>query len=973
MGNLLLDIPYKKYYNNLNAYVKEHKLLKYLFSENINRYEKGKNYIFYEFYYYNDANKITLKINNCFYRINSKTKNLENADDILKKWLRILFSEVYYLNFYNKDQNIWNEININGNIVNSIIQQNSSLYGESPFYFVFFFEELDIAGQKGTVNYCLYSDSVQINALRGNRIPINENNIEEFTDRIYSDIRPLIISRAQESIFPLINNQIRKLAVQSAVSSIFARNYSHNIGAHVDNRTYYNDIIFNLNNLYGAKAINDNRKLIDVWIHLMKDLMKNYSIKRNEFLADYQHPPKNLLLYEDIILPFVENMLLMNNIASSEDIMYFKNGNCIENKLKIKVNINGNELSAQYPDMRCIVDCDELIEYPDHFPYVYCYKGLSNPNNCEIEDLTNILKTKIILGNDIEISITNEHAFFSILENIIRNSSKHNKKILEDESELLIQINVYDTDLVDNKKDNNFYHVIVYDNISEAKLCDIWEFKRTIESSIINIETAQLERKQLGIKDMKINAHLLCSSEEINDDILKKSLEVVIIDRSIKGPAEIIFNPLQYRNYDELLKDIKEHYYGDFDIDNYKFSFGYKFKLQKSKKIMWVVGNDLKIDGKVIDEFQEKGVTIFSYQEDLSSNLSKTIASYQFIVFEREYFKNFSDEDYISFERCLTKLPFRLLLNSEDDDFNEYLSKLINSRRIQLVKNKIHFLDSNNEPYDVFSILKACWINWLDRWDNGKRINLIISDKDKSSYFNQTIGNEKYSIFHGDYSSKALKLNYNERYVIFDRHGDTHFDIKSQLKCFEFGNLFYQTYEKNNDDFNILNQCQLNELSYYQLIEAALVKILIADERLCAYMNDKLNSINTNYNIINENYELNSHGAALTNIFFVNSLENNIISKTNASYACYINNDKVTFNFLNKEIKTYFDCIIVHRTFINEHLLRNLRTIIPNIIITSGGGSIQRDEKYKFKPLSLFQGLTSNHFSKITLTKNALT
>jgi hypothetical protein len=219
-----------------------------------------------------------------------------------------------------------------------------------------------------------------------------------------------------------INNSINYLkteSLKSAIAAIMARNGSHNIGSHI------------LSNI-SHKVLNP----LDV-LFLIK-----YIQQRWDFLAQVASPdwPKWTLPMRfkgQIMRGFYEQRLLLNNIAESEGLA-------------------AREDFGTHADLRNKISFEIKI-----------FDGDGDPKEGDI--------ALAIPGG-----ITGVHAFYSILENIIRNTAKHAYKKKEDDGiGLKISIDVTDD------SNNDYVEFFVSDNWTKNKpLVDENKKKATDESSV---------------------------------------------------------------------------------------------------------------------------------------------------------------------------------------------------------------------------------------------------------------------------------------------------------------------------------------------------------------------------------------------------------------------------------------------------------------------------------------------------------
>jgi hypothetical protein len=336
-------------------------------------------------------------------------------------------------------------------------------------------------------------------------------------------------------------NDIQLQATKSSISDIINRNMAHHITSHVSNRATLDKVLQRI-----GKSHTD---LSDTKLyHTILDLLNRfnqYRDERSEYLTYITNfsSPSSAYFFQDVIRPFVENTLLMDNIAANENINYEKdtNGNLTNNKLQLKVkwnNGNQEDFYAEYFDTNNTkLYCSENLPYlrlkNDKLEYPYDKIEFSNNQK------------------DIEVSLPGtlgKHALYSILENFIRNSAKHGRNEKNNGLDIIL--------LLSDEKDDSIT-VTLTDNCSVVSEEKIKEFNDSIQTEI-------LKRKDLGLIDMKVNACLLAGME-LNDENCKKALT-----------AELHEGKLAYKF--KIAKPKKAVFIGDFVKEQSKNNGFFYFK-----------------------------------------------------------------------------------------------------------------------------------------------------------------------------------------------------------------------------------------------------------------------------------------------------------------------------------------------------------------------------------------------------------
>lgn len=333
--------------------------------------------------------------------------------------------------------------------------------------------------------------NASIFALFSVRLP---NNLKE---QITLNLKGFLISQLSSIYLNELNDQLIEESVQRMLSKILARNFSHHIGSHVATRStltayekrvgnlYGSDIFYTVNGV-GAQLLN---KKPYQYFEIFNKILTLYIVQREEYIANPLRGFQAFSLYREVIVPFIENRFVMDNITASEGVRY---GSKRDNQLKIYVKIDGLDIAFRYRKGKAII-----AEYPSDFPYL---PGLS-------ETLDFFNNKEIFGAADIKVALPHPHAFYSILENIIRNAAKHNRKrILSTNSDLEIYIDI------ETKKSKEVVDVVISDNVSYLDQNDYWSFKAKEKEELIT-SANEPQVNNLGLMDIKINANLMMADQ----------------------------------------------------------------------------------------------------------------------------------------------------------------------------------------------------------------------------------------------------------------------------------------------------------------------------------------------------------------------------------------------------------------------------------------------------------------------------
>lgn len=689
-------------------------------------------------------------------------------------------------------------------------------------------------------------------------------------------------------------------SVRSAVSSVMARNMSHNIGSHVIPRATVEAIrrrISELRILHGEGRENipasKNSEIVLDLVTTLKGKLDEYTQRKSDFLAEITTEPlmttRPAFFYREVILPFVENTLLMDNLAANEGIQYVDS---LKNRLKIRVNINGKELRARY-------QCRFCVETGQHGEYIYP-EGLPYSLNCTRHPNKRLELCDIENGEqDVEVELPGplgEFAFYSFMENDIRNSAKHNKECIGRNDDLVVHIDISDPI---NKDNLNFYYVKIWNNVVEPSrrvqmnvngksYKVLWEAISALADSKIIQPDGSLKRQAWGIAEMKICAVLLRGPKDFAEALNQKD-----------------HNEHESRKHLEVLNE---------EIDGAE-RLVYQFRLMKSRKICAVLpqfgariaasARDTKERVRNQQEFRDKlkrdGIWLFDSMDELENALDKdsadgqsqvsgtegvgqrdisSIASFRFVILDcsgdpkkdigkmLEKLTNngtpHSSAEHSpagstpqEFGECiLPKLPFRVLalVGRESSAGDSIIPDCVVSVFEDFSSAGL-FEMSANEMY------QWAWSHWMNRWLGNDRklvVNIYLDQREDEEptsrwvkharSFNKESGRVKLDVFgwRGDAVESLTEVQTDDQCIniIYDRHRQLSSKLSHQLTAPP--EWAYMLLEKHSPDFTTLFSpkfpAQESEIWTlpWELAEAGLLKILVIDERAAEFSMEEL-------------------------------------------------------------------------------------------------------------------------------------
>lgn len=613
--------------------------------------------------------------------------------------------------------------------------------------------------------------------------------------------------------------EIESHARRAAVAAIMSRNMSHNIGSHVTPRASLDLVRARLESVGGD--IPKQSKSFKV-LNNLKYRLDEYIQKKADFLAEITTEPlattKSALFYREVIAPFVQNSLLMDNIAANEKIN-FNDSALSKNCLKIRVFSNGKELKG---DFSCQHKSPNLYNYPDELPYSL---------TCAEHSQELVLQHVENGEHEVEVELPGplgEFAFFGVLENYIRNAAKHNKKAFEREQVLGIRIDI--SEPADAKERLHYYELRISDNLSKGeKLTN--QIKEYLKADIVEKKDGRLKREAWGIAEMKICATLLRGSSAFND--MSDNLRVET---------------------------------GSND------SVGLIMRLMKPKKACIVKP---EVNQETTEALQKCGVWVFSKLEDLYEYLSHTteesetdvhpISSFRFAVFDYSS-KSPTVDELKRITDLLPHLPFRVLLTVSNENA-ELIASTLGKEFALTTTDKIDIPADEDPAMAANAIVEWCWRHWVqERFikrvnkDGMAQLHVYLEQAAKeeptatwinrAQRFNEASGALTLAVWDSRPSCNT-NISPSGEHLLYDRHGGIlrarNTFRKAIFKIRDFSSDNYYNYlDKLSSDFTLIYSPQFPAEDFtawslpWEIAEAALLKIIIVDERVAERAFDKL-------------------------------------------------------------------------------------------------------------------------------------
>lgn len=495
----------------------------------------------------------------------------------------------------------------------------------------------------------------------------------------------------------------KQFACQSAIGSIMSRNGSHNIGSHVLAALSHN-----------VGTMPDDRVLYQ-YIQQRMDYIANVTTES----PSWAQPT---MLVGELIRAFLSQRHLLDHIAESEGLSAweFQNRNTVydeRQKGKIKIHVRKVKRDG------CTVEVlHDFIKYA-----------------------TNEIDKKIDLSHDMALAIpggvAGQHAFFTILENIIRNAAKHDwsnpppstKHIKDRNGNLEVHIDFED------KEDSGQVEFNIWTNMS-----DILEDPRAgndVESdkalhkllaaklamSFIDDNSGSLRRANWGLAEMKISVGYLQG---------RKIAEIGGIDKRFE--SKNIIDP----HYIEDNTGVKH--------------LAYRFCVPKPKMLLFLLNSE-KADEKVLldgwkkyeSEFKRQGIYAKTYSEVLEEAKRDKLAfpklDYEYVVM-----------DYMGESEANWFLPFRVMtIKPTEVEGAKNIIPHIDSEGWKSCAHILNgmVLDENGKTLDDESIkfktktivdkILACWCKFMKSRhmkDGDEPLGLVLTVREDNNNFGEKAG-----------------------------------------------------------------------------------------------------------------------------------------------------------------------------------------------------------------------------------------
>ena len=461
-------------------------------------------------------------------------------------------------------------------------------------------------------------------------------------------------------------------ALKSAISTIMSRNGSHNIGSHVLAALSHN-----------VGTMPDDRILYQYIQHRM-DYMATVA-------SDFPTWKQPTMFVGELMREFFSQRHLLDHIAESEGLSAWEFQN---------PDLSAEEAREQHGKIKIRIRHD---------------KG-DGKTLVDVIDYTKEAAIKSLLKEDVALAIpggvVGNHAFFTILENIIRNAAKHgwSKRLPEERKQSNLEVTI------DYKDSGRYVQFTIWDNMSNVDSKDttstskpektlLERQKDRINQPFID-EEGRLRRENWGMAEIKISAGYLTGQEIGKIGGLDEPAGASIILEHYGNGLDIgEKGGLEQQNKDLIVEPCPVEDDNDKDVKR----LGYCFLIEKPCDVVFVLDTaqedqrnlwNTVNDKNGIAKFQVLGIDFMTREaaekalNDNGSSAKKKLFAARYVILPK--FEN---------EERWGPWPFRVLTWKEP-----YICKdLVGVLSLEAVKTVV----SGNHDADIRAIREVVETAWL--------------------------------------------------------------------------------------------------------------------------------------------------------------------------------------------------------------------------------------------------------------------
>lgn len=553
---------------------------------------------------------------------------------------------------------------------------------------------------------------------------------------------------------------VKRQATKAAISQVMARNMSHNIGSHVLSRMI-------------------------TWKDILT-ITKNYTSSLNDKL-DFD-PDKRPEYYEKFIQPRIE---------------YFNS------YLKTRMDFLA-DIATSTPTIQSTKQfISELLKgFDDNRLLLNKISGITN-----FDFTIKVFKDEVELtdGEDFPVSISNDvlgfHAFYIILENIIRNTAKHSYSKNNHKKRIEFRIDVKDTD---DKFDKSFYEITVSDGLKltdnvQLQGDELREYKTILSKKATSIKRID---KLVFDQNTRLNKSILADETNLLRQGAWGLIEMDVSAAYLRKIAQEDVDDVKYQipiteaEEKKFSKDKNKEQLRIIEAVNVNGCLGYKFHIPKPKELLIIDSNGATWNTlfaknlNALNEWKNKG-----------------------ILFLKE---NGAENDKWTFNRKFS-YPHELVLFLDAEKIIQ--SPLISKRQVTLSELNQCYIDYHNKDKKQEEQIIDCNVLKLSQeqlitevwrtWTNKK-----LSDKKLTFKTSGKIIYGKFYPIYDDYGDYEVKL---------DPHGESYCGVTNGEYREVFPKSQFEHLRKKIEKVNPEHKELIEKLKF---IDSTLTNVLVLDERI---------------------------------------------------------------------------------------------------------------------------------------------
>jgi hypothetical protein len=580
-------------------------------------------------------------------------------------------------------------------------------------------------------------------------------------------------------------NEKQRQAICVAVSAIMARNMSHNLGSH---------LITNTKNYFGRMGEEQQNVQLAADLRGIRHLLQ-YTQERMDYIATItsgDHYPLGTLnfkaqIFDELTIDDFSKRHKTKNISN-----FFLKYLVYSEKYT-----HGTSIDEGYKDLELIVKYIDKEGDKYYFsPSVQTGKNTED----EINDNDDAKNTISKLNFAVPGGIMSRHAFFNIVENIIRNSAKHSKTDSNESLKITIELNE------NIKKD--YCQVRIYDNKTGGENVKAEIEKRLQEIQILTSE-GLLEKSNKGLKEMLISS-LWLQGMPIFEELAK-------IESELDGEQKLAL-------IEQFLKP------GTFGKDRY---LGYSFDVKLFKPVHHIEYNGDCIEAGELLKICADVTTCYHDEISIKNNKGeKTLKKLReifprFVLLEEKYKeqKQGNNEKNLLLKFRKNVLYFIEVNNLIEKDPLEALKKTV--FEVDLDKKST---ESGEKVFELSSIenqalFKYCLSHNFDKEDPAKYVINIESTLYKGE--NEQIDGVDYCTFRKDD---------DKRHIVFENHLTSAALLtqwEKYTKVYGTETAYLDSISGGDFTSTVVQPVFLkDEIQRNKLIESAITSLAIIDERI---------------------------------------------------------------------------------------------------------------------------------------------